>query len=149
MPRNRLPRVTKHYSPTGRRNRGRPLKSLLDTWDRNGSTSGLTQWQIYYDDDDDDIKWEYARRCIIRFNILPSTSRSWQLPFSKIRLFLHLVFCIYICCFYVRDTSQIQTHRPSILASLAVRDLFTSRGLFYSVISTELGRNIFGNTSVL
>jgi hypothetical protein len=32
----------KHYSPTGRRNRGRTLKRLLDTWDRNGSTSGLT-----------------------------------------------------------------------------------------------------------
>ena len=24
----------KHYSPTGRRNHGRPLKRLLDTWDR-------------------------------------------------------------------------------------------------------------------
>jgi len=52
MPRNRLPRVLEHYSPTGRRNRGRPLKRLLDTWDRNGSTSGPTPWQI--DDDDDD-----------------------------------------------------------------------------------------------
>jgi hypothetical protein len=31
MPRNRLPRVIKHYSPTGRRNHGRPLKRLLDT----------------------------------------------------------------------------------------------------------------------
>jgi hypothetical protein len=40
----------KHYSPTGRRNRGRPLKRLLDTWDRNGSTSGLTPWQTYDDD---------------------------------------------------------------------------------------------------
>ena len=30
MPRNRLPRVMKHYCPTGRRNRGRPLKRLLD-----------------------------------------------------------------------------------------------------------------------
>ena len=28
---NRLPRVTKHCSPTGRRNYGRPLKRLLDT----------------------------------------------------------------------------------------------------------------------
>jgi hypothetical protein len=43
----------KHYSPTGRRNRGRPLKRILDTWDRNGSTSGPTPWQIYDDDDDD------------------------------------------------------------------------------------------------
>ena len=31
MHRNRLPRVMKHYSPTGRRNHGRPLKKLLDT----------------------------------------------------------------------------------------------------------------------
>ena len=31
MPRNRLPRVMKHYSPTGRRNYSRPLKRLLDT----------------------------------------------------------------------------------------------------------------------
>jgi hypothetical protein len=31
MPRNRLPRVMKHYFPTGRRNHGRPLKRLLDT----------------------------------------------------------------------------------------------------------------------
>ena len=31
MPCNRLPRVMKHYFPTGRRNHGRPLKRLLDT----------------------------------------------------------------------------------------------------------------------
>jgi len=31
MPRNRLPRVMKHYSPTGRRNQRRPLKRLLVT----------------------------------------------------------------------------------------------------------------------
>jgi hypothetical protein len=30
MPRNRLLRVMKHYSPTGRRNHDRSLKSLLD-----------------------------------------------------------------------------------------------------------------------
>ena len=54
MPRNRLPRVMKHYSATGR-----PLKRLLDTWDRNGTTSGPTAWHIYdYDDDDDDDKQE-------------------------------------------------------------------------------------------
>jgi len=42
MPRNRLPRVMKHYSPAGRMNHGRPLKRLLDTLDRNVSTSGPT-----------------------------------------------------------------------------------------------------------
>jgi hypothetical protein len=31
IPRDRLPRIMKHYSPTGRRNRGRPLKKFLDT----------------------------------------------------------------------------------------------------------------------
>jgi hypothetical protein len=31
MPRDRLPRIMKHYSQTGRRNRSRPLKRLLDT----------------------------------------------------------------------------------------------------------------------
>jgi len=31
MPLNRLPRVMKHYCPTGRRNHGRPLKRLLDS----------------------------------------------------------------------------------------------------------------------
>jgi hypothetical protein len=31
MTHNRMPRVMKHYSPTGRRNHGRPLKRLLDT----------------------------------------------------------------------------------------------------------------------
>jgi len=45
----------KHYSATGRRNHGRPLKRLLDTWDRNGSTSGPTAWRIYDDDDDDEL----------------------------------------------------------------------------------------------
>jgi len=44
----------KHYSPTGRRNYGRPLKRLLDKWDRNRSTSGPTPWEVYDDDDDDD-----------------------------------------------------------------------------------------------
>ena len=48
MTRNRLPRVMKRYCPTGRRNRGRPLKGLLDTWDRNGSTSGSNPWQIHH-----------------------------------------------------------------------------------------------------
>jgi len=48
MPRNRLSRVMKHYSTTGRRNHGRPLKRLLDTWDRNGSRSGPTAWQIWW-----------------------------------------------------------------------------------------------------
>jgi hypothetical protein len=50
MHRNRLPRVMKHCCLTGKRNHGRPLKRLLDTWDRNGSTSGPTSCQIYDDE---------------------------------------------------------------------------------------------------
>jgi len=42
MPRDRLTKVMKYYSPTGRRNHGRLLKRLPDTRDRNGSTSGST-----------------------------------------------------------------------------------------------------------
>jgi len=57
MSRDRLPRIMKHYSPTGRRNRGRPLKRLIDTWDRKGSTSGLTPWQTHDDDDDDEYSF--------------------------------------------------------------------------------------------
>ena len=60
MPRNRLPRVMKYYSPTGRRNHGRSLKKLLDTWDWNGSTSGPTPWKIY-DDDELILGGKYAR----------------------------------------------------------------------------------------
>jgi hypothetical protein len=55
----------KHYSPTGRRNHGRPLKRLLDTWNRNGSTSGPTPWQIYDEDDDDDV-WKSGKFQILR-----------------------------------------------------------------------------------
>jgi hypothetical protein len=48
----------KHYYATGRRKYGRPLKRLLDTWDRNGSTGGPTAWQI--DDDDGADGYEYG-----------------------------------------------------------------------------------------
>jgi len=54
MPRNRLPRLIKATSQKGRRNQGRPLKRLLDAWDRNGSTSGSTPWLLHDGDDDDD-----------------------------------------------------------------------------------------------
>jgi hypothetical protein len=44
----------KHCFQTGRRNYGRRLKRLLDTWDRNGSTTGPTPWQLYDDDDEEE-----------------------------------------------------------------------------------------------
>jgi hypothetical protein len=56
----------KLYSPTGRRNYGRPLKRLLDTWNRNRSTSGPTPWQIH-DDDNDGTKTRHGEsRCCLR-----------------------------------------------------------------------------------
>jgi len=62
-----MPRNRKHYIPTGRRNHGRPLKRLMVTWDRKGSTSGPTAWQIY--DDDDDVL-EYHRKGIMLAGLL-------------------------------------------------------------------------------
>ena len=66
MPRNNLPRVMKHCSPPGRRNHGSPLRWLLDTWDRNRSTSGPTPWKIYGDDDDGhqyQVSWGKVQYC--------------------------------------------------------------------------------------
>ena len=78
MPRNRLPRVMKHYSPTGRRNHGRPLKRLLDTWDRNGSTSGPTPWQIH-DDDDDNITVAFGGVVISgSLSIITAMTSKWR-----------------------------------------------------------------------
>ena len=73
--RNRLPRVMKYYSPSGRRNHGRPLKRFLDTWDRNGSKSGPTPWQIYDDDDYNDIvdkeyKKKFIRKIVCRYLLI-------------------------------------------------------------------------------
>ena len=70
LPRNRLPRVMKQYFPTGRRNYGRPLKRLLDAWDRDGSTSGPIPWQI---DDDDDVR--YFRKKLLNIKCLDFFSK--------------------------------------------------------------------------
>jgi len=53
----------KHISPAGKRNHGRPLKRLLDMWDRNRSTGGPPPWQIY--DDDDDEKCTHLFKCCL------------------------------------------------------------------------------------
>ena len=44
---------------------------ILDTWDWNGSTSGLTPWQTYDDNDDDDDDDDY-----IRIKSVPMAARS-------------------------------------------------------------------------
>ena len=79
MPRNRLPRVMKHSHPTGRRNHGRPLKRLLDTWEWNGSTSGPTPWQIYDDDDDDPFATRSRMEMLTQFHPTPGSIQSSQL----------------------------------------------------------------------
>jgi len=84
MPHNRLPRVMKHYSLTGRRNHGRPLKRLLDTWDWNGSTSGPTPWQIY-DDDDDDIN-QLSNDYGIRSHMTYSSPTLWKPLFTHYKV---------------------------------------------------------------
>jgi hypothetical protein len=71
MPRNRLPRAMKNYSSTGGRKHGRRLKRLLDTWDRNGPTSGPTPWQIY---EDHEVKQHLFFWNIRKFYLIPQTS---------------------------------------------------------------------------
>ena len=83
MPRNRLPRVMKHYCPTDRRNHGRLLNRLLDTWEWNGLTSGPTPWKIFDDDDDDDDDDDYDEK---KFLVLNATRVSrCDLNFSSAR----------------------------------------------------------------
>jgi len=90
MPRIRLPTVMKHYSPTGRRNHGRPLNRLMDTWDRNGSTSGPTPWQIYDDDDDDD---DYDDEMTIHIKLL-SDSHGTDYVHKYITVLVHSTWYI-------------------------------------------------------
>ena len=72
MPRNRLRRVMKYYSPTGRSSHSRPLKRLLDAWDRNGSTSGPTPWKIYDDEED-----EEEEVLVVAYRLLEISSLKW------------------------------------------------------------------------
>jgi hypothetical protein len=48
MPRKRLPRVMKHYSPTGRRNHGRPLKRSSRSWFRVSSFIKLIKLHVQW-----------------------------------------------------------------------------------------------------
>ena len=88
MPRNRFPRVMKHYCPTGRRNHGRLLERLLDTWDRNGSTSGPTPWQVY-DDDGDCACVGYNKQLKNSYLTLNSVSLNLQAEIYKVFAFLY------------------------------------------------------------
>jgi hypothetical protein len=87
MPRNthRLPRLMKHYCPTGKRNQGRPLKRHLDMWDQNGPTSGPTPWQIY---DDDYITVEFYELLSFKFVMFYCIAKPglWQFQFIRIEV---------------------------------------------------------------
>jgi len=54
MPRNRLLRVMKYCSPTGRRNHGRPLKRLVGVCE-TGTGQQVAQLHERYGDDDDGV----------------------------------------------------------------------------------------------
>ena len=118
MPSNRLPRVMKHYSVTGRRNYGRTLKRLLDTWDRNGSKSGPNPWQIYNDDDD------------VIFPILSQ----------------HL-FCLFLCCFNALSLFVCTAILCSRLLKFLFQNLFLlySICLLFS-LAIDLGNLLVPNT---
>ena len=95
MPPNRLPRVMKHYCPTGRRNLGRPLKRLLDMWDRNGSASGPNLWQTYDDDNDDDDDDEIFNLPYLLANDNKGITHCCLLHEIRVRgIFLHRVLTI-------------------------------------------------------
>ena len=101
MPRNRLPRVMKHYCPTGRRKHGRPLKRLLDTWDRNGSTSGPTPWKIYDDDDDDDDKDKFDTCSCVLKDIRNNTQQG-RIKYGKSVLVLSWIILHRLRCTVLR-----------------------------------------------
>ena len=101
LPRNILPRVMKYYSPTGRRNHGRSLKRILDTWDRNASTSGPAPSQIY---DYDDNAIHKVRWC--------SNGKFWNKYFS-----LSFGEYIYLMKFY-RGSHFKQNHSVSLHSNL-------------------------------
>ena len=83
MPRNKLPRVTKHYSSTVRRYHGRFLKRLVDTWDRNRSTSDPTPWQICHNVDYDEAYTQSSSTS----SVICQTTGPKPLP----KRFLHIV----------------------------------------------------------
>jgi hypothetical protein len=86
----------KHCCPTGRRNHRRPLKRLLDTWDRNWSTSGPTAWQIYDDDDDDDNDDMHMDTVIFIQVMLYNYKTMYQLHGVQCMAFAHYSLARYI-----------------------------------------------------
>jgi len=75
----------KQYFPTGRRNHGRPLKRLLDKWDRNGSTSGPIPWKI--DDDNNDNNNNNNNKCYYYSYYNPCFEKEFSIA-KKIEFFV-------------------------------------------------------------
>ena len=102
MPRNRIPRVMKQCFTTGRRNHVRPLKRLLDAWDRNGSTSGRTPWKIDDDDDDDDDNHDDLLAVLsnsefkLLFKIVAGSSRV-RSPMVSLEFFTDIILRAALC----------------------------------------------------
>ena len=97
MPLNRLPRLMKRYSPTGRRNHGRPLKRLLDTWDRNGSTSGPTPWHMM-------MMMTILKMCGNNYLAAPLYSFNWRCSFFHVASFKNIVWYLMVVIIYGNDT---------------------------------------------
>ena len=128
MPRDRLPRLMKHYSSTGRRNRGRPLKRLLDTWDRNGSTSGLTPWQTY----DDDLNYIQVNS-FLRLSALYSA-------------FLSLILTVLSCwCYFPVSFVNIKQDIFQRLLQMVCFNIFCGRSTYFL---HACNLNIFSSTHI-
>jgi hypothetical protein len=84
----------KHYFPTGRRNYGRPLKTLLDTWDRNGSTSGPTPWEICDDDDDLYLSTRIWPRSTTLCLPISSNILKWDMQRTVLHGVRQITYCI-------------------------------------------------------
>jgi hypothetical protein len=120
IPRNRLPRVMKHYCLTGRRNHGRLLKRRVDTWDRNGSTGGPTAWQIADDEDHDGtdvvrVYHEVRTEFIVFFAKLRKATISSAMsvfPSGTSRLPLDRITWNLIWEFFVNLSKKLSTSKP-------------------------------------
>jgi hypothetical protein len=105
MPRNRLPGVMKLYSPTGRRNHCRPLKRLMVTWDRNGSTSSPTPWQI----NDNHLLWKIRQS---RWQTINEAAKHFTLAM----LFIHHIILCKSSIISILNRANVNNHSSCFLS---------------------------------
>ena len=99
-------------------------KRLLDTWDRNGSTSGPTPWEIDDDDDDDDDDV-----CMYIHYVL----HMYVNMYACMHVYVYIYICIYIYIY-------IHTHiccKMSGMASIAPPYYSDVRNYFFFSIKKE------------